>query len=316
MTSSDDAQAALLQLSDELAVARAAELARAGDPEGALAVLAAAPGPATVARLDLTARIHAQLGNYDAADAAWRRAAELNGGDAFRAERDRVAAERSGRARRPRRALWPALAALVAAALVAAAVVVAFGAPAPDPAGAPGRAGELSDLQAQQSEIMQRLDRIEGAVAPRDVLGPVQADLAGPPGYLVRADGDALVVALPSSPFGGTGAQLSPEGDAAMAELGRRLAPHADRIDVRVVGHTDDTQLRPGAEFADNESLALARGLAAARRLAAATGQPLESIAIATAGPDRAPFPNTSPDSRTSNRTVTIQVTPGPTVAD
>ncbi|GAA5114646.1 OmpA family protein [Pseudonocardia adelaidensis] len=315
MTASDDARAPLQQLTDELAVARAAELARAGDRDGALAALAAAPGPATVARLDLTARVHAQLGNYDAADAAWRRAAELGGGDAFRAERARVAEERSGRAR-PRRRLWPALAALVAAALVAAAVVVAFARPSPDPAGGGNRAGELSDIQAQQGEIMRRLDRIEGAVAPRDDLGPVEADLSSLPGYLVRADGDALVVAFPGSPFGGTGAQLSPEGDAAIAELGRRLAPHIDRIAVRVVGHTDDTRLLPGAEFADNESLALARALAAARRLARATGQPLESIAVATAGPDRAPFPNTSPDSRTSNRTVTIQVTPGPTAAD
>jgi flagellar motor protein MotB len=316
MTMSEESRASLQQLTDELAVARAAELARSGDRAAALAALAAAPGPPTVGRLDLTARIHAQLGEYDAADAAWRQAAELGGNGAFRAERDRVAAERSGRARRPRGRLWPILAALVAVVVAAAAVLILLVFPAPEPDGQEDRAEGLSGVQAQQSEIMRRLDQIEGAVAPQDVLAPLEADLSGPSEYLVQADGSALVVAFPRSPFGGAGEQLSPEGDAAIAELGRRLAPHLDRIAVRVVGHTDDTQLRPGAEFADNESLALARALAAARRLAEATGQPLESIAVATAGADRAPFPNTSPDSRSSNRTVTIEIAPGPTVSD
>jgi flagellar motor protein MotB len=314
MTMSEDSHASLRQLTDELAVARAAELARSGDRDGALAALAAAPGPPTVGRLDLTARIHAQLGQYDAADAAWAQAAALGGDGAFRAERDRVAAERSGRTRRPRGKLLPILAAVVAAVLVAAAVQILV-LPSPEPDGEQGQGGGLSGIQAQQSEIMRRLDQIEGAVAPEDVLAPVEADLSSPPGFLVRADGATLITAFPDSPFGGAGAQLSPEGDSAIAELGRRLAPHIDRIDIRVVGHTDDTQLRSGAEFADNESLALARALAAARRLAEATGQPLESIAVAAAGADRAPFPNTSPESRSSNRTVTIEIVPGPPTA-
>jgi flagellar motor protein MotB len=314
MTMSDNSHASLQQLTDELAVARAAELARSGDRDGALAALAAAPGPPTVARLDLTARIHAQLGDYDAADAAWRQAAELGGDRAFRAERDRIAAERSGRARRPRLKLWPILAALVAAVLVVAAVLTLVP-PSPEQDGDQGQAEGLSDIQAQQSEIMRRLDQFEGAVAPEDVLAPVEADLSSPPGFLVRTDGATLVAAFPDSPFGGTGAQLSPEGDVVIAELGRRLAPHIKRINIRVVGHTDDTQPRPGGEFADNESLALARALAAARRLTEATGQPLESIAIAAAGADRAPFPNTSPESRSSNRTVTVEIAPGPPTA-
>src|SRR5690606_26009809 len=311
MTAPDEARTALQQLTDELAVARAAELARSGDHAGALSALAAVPGPPTVARLDLTARIRAQLGDYDAAESAWRRAAELSGGDAFRAERDRIAAERSRRAPRRRAGWWTGLAAVVAAVLLAVAVVlVAFPRLAQDPA------GELAEVRAQQGEIVRRLARVEGAVTPGDARGTVQADLTAEPGYLVRRDADGLVVALPGSPFGGEGAQLSPDGEATIAELGRRLAPHLDRIAVRVVGHTDDTQLRPGAAFPDNESLALARGLAAARRLAEATGQPLESIAIATAGQDRAPFPNTSPESRTANRTVTVRIETRPGAAD
>jgi flagellar motor protein MotB len=107
------------------------------------------------------------------------------------------------------------------------------------------------------------------------------------------------------------GALLSPEGDAALGELGRRLAPHTGRIALRVVGHTDEALPRPWGPLADNESLALARALAAARRLADAAGQPLESIAAAAAGADRAPFPNTSAQ---ANRTVTIEIVPAPSV--
>jgi flagellar motor protein MotB len=174
----------------------------------------------------------------------------------------------------------------------------------------------LADVRAQQADIVRSLGELEAnqqdqpPSAP-EVLAPVQADLSRPPGLDGRAEPDKLVITFPDSPFGGAGAQLTPKGDAALSELGRRLAPHTDRIAVRVVGHTDEALPRPGGPFADNESLALARALAAARRLADASGQPLESIAVAAAGADRAPFPNTSAQ---ANRTVTIEIVPVPSV--
>lgn len=317
MTTLDDSRASLQQLTDELAVARAAALARSGDHAGALAALAAAPGPPTAGRLDLTARIHAQRGAYDAADDAWRRAAELGGEDAFRAERDRVAAERSGRSRTgPGRRLWPLLTALLAVALAATITLLVV---RREPSGGQDLGALLTDVRAQQSDLMRDLDelRADQQVRPsvQGVLAPVEADLTRPPGFLVRADTAALVVAFSDSPFGGEGARLSPDGDTALGELGRRLAPHTDRITVRVIGHADDTPTRPGGAYADNESLAFARALAAARRLADATGRPLESFAVATAGTDRAPFPNSDAQSRSANRTVTVEIMPGPPAA-
>jgi outer membrane protein OmpA-like peptidoglycan-associated protein len=312
MTALEDSRPGLQQLTDELAVARAAELARSGDHTGALAALAAAPSPPTVGRLDLTARIHAQLGAYDTADDAWRQAAQLGGlpPGAFQAERARIAAERSGRSRRGSGGrLWPLLAALLAMALAAALAVLVVRSPANQ-----DEATALADVRAQQADIVRSLGELEAnqhaqPSSAQEVLAPVEADLARPPGLDGRAEPGKLVVAFPDSPFGGAGAQLSPEGDAALDELGRRLAPHTGRIALRVVGHTDETLPRPGGPFADNESLAFARALAAARRLADATGQPLESIAVAAAGADRAPFPNTSGQ---ANRTVTIEIVPAP----
>jgi flagellar motor protein MotB len=313
MTALEDSRPGHRQLTDELAVARAAELARSGDHTGALAALAAASGPPTVGRLDLTARIHAQLGAYDTADDAWRQAAQLSGGrGAFQAERARLAAERSGRSRRGSTGrLWPLLAALLAMALAATLTVLVVRSPASQ-----DEAMALADVRAQQADIMRSIGELEAdqqAQPPsaQEILAPVRADLSRPPGLDVRAEPGKFVVAFPDSPFGGAGAQLSPEGDAAQGELGRRLAPYTDRIAVRVVGHTDEALPRPGGQFADNESLALARALAAARRLADATGQPLESIAVAAAGTDRAPFPNTS---TRANRTVTIEIVPAPSV--
>jgi flagellar motor protein MotB len=308
MTALENSRSGSRQPTDELAVARAAELARSGDHAGALVVLAAAPGPPTVGRLDLTARIHAQLGAYDTADSTWQRAAQLGGEDTFRAERDRVAAERSRRSRRGAGGrFWPTLAALLAVALAVASTVLV----ARSPAGQ-DEAAALADIRAQQADIMRSLAELEAdqqvrPLSAREDLLPVHADLLRPPGLEVRAGPGKLVVAFPDSPFGGAGAQLSPEGEAALGELGRRLAPHTGRITVRVVGHTDDVLPRPGGPFADNESLALARALAAARRLADATGQPLESIAVAAAGADRAPYPSASAQ---ANRTVTIEVVP------
>jgi flagellar motor protein MotB len=308
MTALEDSRSGFQQLTDELAVARAAELARSGDHAGALAALAAAPGPPSVGRLDLTARIHAQLGAYDTADSAWQRAARLGEEGAFRAERDRVAAERS---RRRRGSGGPPLAALFAVALAVTLTVLVVRSPA-----SRDEATALADIRAQQADIVRSLGELEANQQVRppsawEDLIPVQADLSRQPALDVRAEPGKLVVAFPDSPFGGAGAQLSPEGDAALDELGRRLAPHTGRIAVRVVGHTDEVLPRPGGPFADNESLALARALAAARRLADATGQPLESIAVAAAGADRAPFPNTS---ARANRTITIEMVTVPSV--
>lgn len=307
MTTFDEPQTGLQQLTDELAVARAAALARAGDHAGALAALAAAPGPPTAGRLDLTARIHAQLGEFDAADDAWRRAAALGGDGAFRAERDRLAAERGQRGgRRPAGWWWPLLAALLAVALAVTLTVLVL-----RPAPVDGTA--LAEVRSQQAEIARGIGELRAERQPaQEVLAPVEADLAAPPALLVRTDPGQLVVAFADSPFGGAGAQLSPDGDAAVAELGRRLAPHADRTTLRVVGHADATTPRPGGEFADNESLALARALAAARRLAESSGSPLESIAIATAGAERTPFPG---EAGPANRTVTVEIEPVPAPA-
>jgi flagellar motor protein MotB len=312
MTALENSRSGLQPLTDELAVARAAELARSGDHAGALAALTATPGPPTVGRLDLTARIHAQLGAYDTADSTWHRAAQLGGEGAFQAERDRVAAERSRRSRRGSGGrLWPPLTALLAVALAVTLTVLVVRSPAGQ-----DEATALADIRAQQADIVRSLGELEAnqQVRPpsaREDLIPVQADLSSPPGLDVRALPGKLVVAFPDSPFGGAGAQLSPGGDAALGELGRRLAPHTGRIAVRVVGHTDEVLPRPGGRFADNESLALARALAAARRLADAIGRPLESIAVAAAGADRAPFPNASAQ---ANRTITIEIVPVPSV--
>jgi flagellar motor protein MotB len=312
MTALENSRSGLQPLTDELAVARAAELARSGDHAGALAALTATPGPPTVGRLDLTARIHAQLGAYDTADSTWHRAAQLGGEGAFQAERDRVAAERSRRSRRGSGGrLWPPLTALLAVALAVTLTVLVVRSPAGQ-----DEATALADIRAQQADIVRSLGELEAnqQVRPpsaQEDLIPVRADLSSPPGLDVRALPGTLVVAFPDSPFGGAGAQLSPGGDAALGELGRRLAPHTGRIAVRVVGHTDEVLPRPGGRFADNESLALARALAAARLLADATGQPLESIAVAAAGTDRAPFPNASAQ---ANRTITIEIVPVPSV--
>jgi flagellar motor protein MotB len=218
--------------------------------------------------------------------------------------------ERSRRSRRGSGGwLWAPLTALFAVALAVTLTVLVVRSPAGH-----DEATALADIRAQQADIVRSLGELEAnqQVRPpsaREDLIPVQVDLSGSPALDVRAEPDKLVVAFPDSPFGGAGAQLSPEGDAALGELGRRLAPRIGRVAVRVAGHTDEVLPRPGSPFADNESLALARALAAARRLADATGQPLESIALAAAGADRAPFPNTSAQ---ANRTITIEIVPVP----
>ncbi|TDD93521.1 hypothetical protein, partial [Actinomadura rubrisoli] len=133
-------QAPLLLATRELALAQARTLARRGRYAEAEAILSdvrrdIAP---SVPLLDLLARVRAQQGRLDEADAAWAEAERLAPGTREIAEgRRRVA---KARVRRTTRAAWPYLVAVPAVVLVAVALLVLDSGEDDDPPPPPQRA--------------------------------------------------------------------------------------------------------------------------------------------------------------------------------
>lgn len=295
-------------LADELVLARAVDLARAGHHDAAGTLLDGTLLDGTPAALDLRARIHAQRGQLAEADACWVRATEAGGGP-HHAERQLVAdlqRRRFGPSRRLRRVGGGVLVLAVAALAVGATGYVLDQRHRDE-----ALAAEVAAAHAQQDRIGDRLGAIDsrlaasGPDAQREALLSTVATDVAVPGVFVRRDGDAVTVGLDASPFGGAGTGLTPGGTAALDALGRALARHADSIVVRVVGHTDDVVGRgPG-----NDEIGLARALAAARELAASSGIGLGGLGLASAGANDAPFPDIGAAGQERNRTVTVEIT-------
>jgi flagellar motor protein MotB len=176
----------------------------------------------------------------------------------------------------------------------------------PDPA----VLASLDEVQASQRQQADRLGDIDAKLGqPQATLDTVTAALGGDTALLVRADKDQVVVAFPAGVFRSL-ARLSDSGTAALADLGRRLGPLADDVSITVVGHTEDSPVSRSSGYSTNAELGLARAVAAAEQLSTASGLPLSTFTLSSAGEANPPFPNTSQESRAQNRTVTVVLRP------
>jgi flagellar motor protein MotB len=288
-------------------VARAADLARHGEYDDAVAILVELGGRESddPRVLDLLARIHAQRGELYDADECWALALRIDGDlTQARAGRQRIAAM-VARRQRPRTGRVLLVVAVAAVAVTGAGVVgglVTRQPSGPDPA--------LADLRAGQRDQADRLAdidaRLDSAQRDEQVLAEVQAALAGSPVLTARLSGDAVIVTFPAGVFR-AGDRLSDTGAPALTELATRLLPLDSDVAVTVTGHTEDAPVS-GGRFRDNVDLGQARAQAAAAVLAQASGLPLSTFALASSGSANPPFPNTTAEERARNRTVTVTV--------
>ncbi|MGH3941990.1 MAG: OmpA/MotB family protein [Pseudonocardiaceae bacterium] len=305
MTDKSTLPAELDSLAQELTLARATELARTGHYSTAERLLAdpeeAVPMPP--AHLDLLARIQAQQGKLAEADTHWARAATISGDTgAYQAQRQRIATLQQQRFSTSRTLRWIGF-------TVAAVVALVLLWPRE---GVDGIArSDIQAVQANQDELARQLSEHDRRIVEdsEPLLSSIAAELSSPT-VLVRPVPGALAVSFTTALFQGGGAELTPEGDAALADLGRRLAPHAAALSVKVVGHTEDATVEPGGQYRNNATLAFGRAQAAVERLSATSGIPRQGFAVHGAGRDDPPFPNTSPEDRLKNRTVTLTITP------
>ncbi|MGH9768169.1 MAG: OmpA family protein, partial [Blastocatellia bacterium] len=272
-------------------LAKATELARAGRYAEAERLLSEAPddGARAPATLDLLARIHAQQGNLREAEACWGEAARLAPEhNAYRAGLARIARLQSRSVRRSR--ILPGLIGLV---MVAVGIVL-FSLIVKRESHEPG---------AETAIPTPKPETTSARAGPPNVQMDVRIAI---PGVTLKPEGSALVVIFDEGLFT-NGSVLKPEARILLASLGRQLAPHAGRITVTVIGHTDHWPMPAGRRYRDNAALGLARAVAVVERLRATAHLPGGAFSAVGAGEATPPYPNDA-HSHARNRTVTLRI--------
>ncbi|HWD01195.1 MAG TPA: hypothetical protein VG674_01850 [Amycolatopsis sp.] len=288
-------------LAGELLLAEAADLARHGDLEQAAALLERDATDDT-ARLDLLARVHAQAGDLDRADAAWARVLELEPeSTAALAGRRVIARVRSGRLRRRpvgRRLAAAGAAVLVIAGAVAVVVTLPWSA-GPEPVASapvsPALQSEVDQLHASQSQAAQAAAARTGRLA-------ALAQRLATAGVHTAVTDSAVTVTFDQGLFNPDATSPSPGGRAALTRWANVLK--GQRVRVTVFGHG---VALPGGPATGGSTIALARAASAARALADVSGLPLTNFAVSSADQSAAAHPG---GDAAANRTVTLEVTP------
>ena len=130
----------------------------------------------------------------------------------------------------------------------------------------------------------------------------------------VRIEGDRFVFASEVL-FEVGSADLSPEGEAQIANVAELLFDVAGEIPlsvdwiVRVDGHTDDQQLRPTAEYANNWELSQARALSVVLFMSEELGFPPARLAATGFGEFRPIASNDTPEGQAQNRRIELKLT-------
>lgn len=291
-------------LRETLLVSRAAALARSGSLDAAAEVLGEVGTSASA--LDLLARVHAQRGDFAAADECWGRAGLAESAPERLTAQAILAGKR--RARPLVHSGWLAVGvAVVAIALVAggggwlasslprarpapvaATVTVSVPVSVPAPAERPtASAAELAAVVRQAEELARQV-----------VLDDVARRLAMPGVRVERRRSDVRVL-FDRGVFWRDAELRSGSGDLLLT-LGRRL--RSLPVSTTVVGHSVTV---PGGASHGGSEVALRRAQVAAGYLADGGGLPLTAFTLVSADQSAGPFPE-----RSRNRTVTLLIRP------
>lgn len=294
---------------EEVTVALAAALARDGRGGEAEGLLAALPGPASASRLDLLARIRAQEGDLDGAEAYWKQVPDDDAvAPAAAAGLRRIEVLR-GRPHWLRFNLWFGVAVLAVCAVIAAGATGVLLAVADGDNGS-GRVTAASSSPAATSSPSPTVPATPSPT-PSDTATPAPQ----PPAVAFKTDaamfaprGDAQVVTFKHGLFAPGGAVLLPRGKLALLGIARGLSSAGDPLKVLVIGHTDNVAPSGGGPYVDNAALGFARAAAAADFLRRHSELPLAAFTTASAGSADPVASNSSAAGRQRNRTVVLEI--------
>ena len=176
--------------------------------------------------------------------------------------------------------------------------------PAPSPALQAPAAGPAADpgMSALPASAPEPGHGLPGAAAP----GPAAWPDISVPGVRVTAASNELLVVFAESLFSAR-AELSEEGRRRLLKVAGACAGQADAFQFVFQGHADPGRITSGA-FPDNRALAQARADAALALWRDHGKIRASSLKAISKGEDSPPYPNTTPEMRRRNRTVTIRI--------
>jgi hypothetical protein len=291
---------------NQLILGKAQTAAYEGDLDLALSLLESLPP--SVAALDLRARVHAQQGDFSAADSCWIQVLSMESSDPeAKAGREAVAKIIAGGRARPlinAGRVAVVAAAVVGTALAGGVVWLASGDPAPAAAAPVPQHQDSSPLQAEVTTLRQRLadldaQRAAGVSQRQQALDALAAKFAGVDGVRAERRNDDVRLVFESGVFW-TDAEVTKAAKPQLTQIGQRLAEV--KASVTVVGHAVAVA---GGRTSGGSTVALSRAQVAAGYLATGGKLPLTFFTLATADQSEGPFPDAA-----RNRTVTIVLTP------
>ncbi len=162
----------------------------------------------------------------------------------------------------------------------------------------------IADLQQAQETSAQMSKALENEM---------RADLESRDVTISNLQGRLTVSILDRVLFDSGEAVLKPDGQAVMRKVAALLAEHP-RLQIQVVGHTDNLPIRPDARnrFASNWELSTARALAAVHFLTEAAGVDTRRVGAVGYGEFRPIADNLTADGRAKNRRIEIAILPDP----
>ncbi|GAA4233541.1 hypothetical protein GCM10022254_36210 [Actinomadura meridiana] len=272
---------AMLEAVQEVTIAQARELARAGRYAEAEQLLQEEHGPAA---LDLKARVYAQQGRLNEADRCWAEvAAHSPGHPGATAGRHRIA-KILAKAASPRRFL---ITRTVLRLGIAAAIVLAF--------------VMLVDVWQDRDTPPPPPKAVPSRSTPTNPLATLNLETRGV--HVERRTGE-LAVTFDHELFR-RDANLTAQGRALLEDLGERLRPYGDQLTVAVLGHTDRKAVHPGGGYASNAELGLLRATVVREVLRSSARIPTSHFSISTLA---ALLPPHSGKADARNRTVSLRI--------
>jgi len=104
--------------------------------------------------------------------------------------------------------------------------------------------------------------------------------------------------------------ELSDWGRSTLMAVARELAPHLDRFQLTIEGHTDNVPLSSTSVFESNMQLGQGRADAVVELLTGPGGLPAAALRAASRGDRNPPYPNDSAANRRRNRTIVLHLEP------
>jgi len=161
---------------------------------------------------------------------------------------------------------------------------------------------KITDLQQEKEASSQMAKGLENEM---------RADLESKDVTISNLKGRLTVTILDRVMFDSGEAILKPDGQAVMRKVAALLAEHP-RLQIQVIGHTDNMPIRPDARsrFASNWELSTARSLAAVHFLTEQAGVDPRRVGAAGYGEYRPIASNSTTDGRAKNRRIEIAILP------